>query len=108
MIEVVNVRNTDDTYEYVGRTRKFGDGSLGNPYELKDYNNDREKVIALFRESLWEQMKDRNSQQYIELQKLKQKALKGDLKLGCHCHPKKCHADVIKRAIEWMMSNDSN
>jgi hypothetical protein len=103
MIEVVNVRDTEDnTYEYVGRTKKFGDSSLGNPYELyKDGN--REEVVALYRPWLWEQIKNQSSLQYLELTKLKEKALSGDLKLGCHCFPKKCHADVVKRAIEWMI-----
>lgn len=60
----------------------------GNPFRLSDHNNDRDKVIDLYTQYIYNRCEDPNF-----LQELKNE-LKGKHLLCC-CHPKKCHADIL-------------
>lgn len=41
-----------------------------------------------------------------ELQRLKELAENGNLQLDCWCKPLPCHADVIKRCLEWAIESN--
>ena len=79
---------SDENNVYVGRvTDRFTtDFKWGNPYRLRDYGYNREKVLQLF-------------EQHILREKDLRESL-GDLKgkvLGCWCAPLRCHAEVLHR-----------
>lgn len=85
--------------EYVGRP-----STLGNPFVIgKD--GDRLEVITKYRRWLWKEMQHQGSV-YRKLLDLKQQAIIGDLNLICYCHPKPCHADVIKNCLAWLIQED--
>lgn len=70
---------------YIGRP-----GPWGNPFELADYDDDREKVLELYAEWLISQP---------ELVEKAKKELKGKV-LGCWCKTEKhpdalCHGDIL-------------
>ncbi len=78
-------------FRYVGRPSIFG-----NPFHL-ERESDRDLVLLEFAD-YW----------YAPEQKwLRERALleihKGQV-LGCYCHPKRCHADIIAGYIEWKNS----
>lgn len=74
---------------YIGRRLTMGGWKLPssewqNPFSLKQYDNNREKVLELYRE-------------YIESRPdliAKLSTLSGK-KLGCWCHPNPCHGDIL-------------
>lgn len=66
---------------YIGRGSKWG-----NPYELKDYAYDRNLVISLYSDYLY-------NNKYL-LSCLGE--LTGKI-LGCYCYPFKCHGDILVR-----------
>lgn len=76
---VVNVRDAEADI-YIGRN---GEGKWGNPFVLGRDGN-RDDVIARFREWLPTQ-----PQLMADLPELIGKTL------GCHCHPRACHGDVL-------------
>jgi hypothetical protein len=91
---VVNV--CKDAFDvYIGRdSKRFGaGGKFANPFWMRD-ESQREKVIEDFRRYLWEEIKTG------KITKEELLALDGK-RLGCYCHPKKCHGDVLVAAIEW-------
>ena len=98
MITVVNKRLA---YEIKGEAIYVGRPSiLGNPFTVQDYGHGH--AIAVFRKWLWKQMQS-NTEQRRELVRLAEKHKAGhDLTLVCWCKPKPCHADVIKKAIEYL------
>jgi hypothetical protein len=108
MIVVRNYRQFGDKGEYIGRQMKEIKGSvLGNPFKLKPYGPyDRGTTIKLYKKWLWNQMNNKESAVYSELQRLKDIADQGDLDLVCWCAPEACHGDIIKAAIEWLGSKD--
>ncbi len=61
----------------------------GNPFVI-GRDGDRDEVIALYRTYLWN-----NPELMGALNELKGKDL------ACWCAPRKCHADVLRRAIAW-------
>lgn len=74
---------------YIGRAIHMGGWSFpkskwSNPFNLKDYDNDREAVIKLYREYILSR-KDL-------LDSLPELAGK---RLGCWCAPEACHGDVL-------------
>ena len=101
MIEIVNLRKTDldrKQIQYVGR------GSvLGNRFKI-GINGNREQVIQKYRRWLWNRICDHDQRVTEELDRLKEIAKKGDLVLGCWCAPKRCHAEIIKNAINWIIN----
>ncbi|MFA5132527.1 MAG: DUF4326 domain-containing protein [Candidatus Paceibacterota bacterium] len=112
MINVANVRYTkysknDPTVIYVGRKMKdFGGSVLGNPYKINKQDNvldtGRDKVIRKYKMWLLERMKDKESDQFKEMIRLKRLSEAGNLTLLCWCWPLHCHGDVIKEILESM------
>lgn len=109
MITIVNVRKKQPadfppTFVYVGRRVGSWRGSpLGNSYKPAADTD----AITLFRQWLWDQMQDPTSPATVELHRLAALARAGDLQLGCWCAPEPCHAEVIKSAIEWLLTAHS-
>lgn len=89
--------------EYVGRSCGQYRGSvLGNPFKI-GRNGSREEVIAKYRRWLWKEMQKKEAV-WFELVRLGRKYLvQQQLVLVCWCYPEKCHAEIIKNAIEWMI-----
>jgi hypothetical protein len=65
----------------------------GNPFPMKT-ERDRARVIAQYRDWLWEQIKAGK----ISIEDLA--ALHGK-RLACHCAPRACHGDVLAAAARW-------
>lgn len=94
---------------YIGRSNSYKAGSaLANPFVLKDSKNDveRDRVVAQYRSWLWEKIQASDKGVMKELESLREQATCGDVHLLCYCSPKKCHGDVIKNCIEWMIANN--
>jgi len=89
--EVVNIKSGAKYDVYIGRAGKGMSGYFGNPFKIGE-DGDREQVIQKYKEWFWNRVNEdvefRN--RVIEL--------KG-MTLGCFCHPKLCHGDVI---IAWL------
>ena len=106
MITVINVRGIkypDDSIIYVGRqTGQWSESPLGNPFKLTN-ESERDSLITKYKNWLWGKMKDDHSAQSIELRRIADMSKRGDIKLGCWCTPKACHADVIKAAVEYLI-----
>ncbi|MEW6735018.1 MAG: DUF4326 domain-containing protein [Acidobacteriota bacterium] len=113
-ITVVNRRDSVEGI-YIGRkVASLGiEGSmLGNPFKLgsahatTNNNSDdeeRETVIKQYRAWLWNEILERSSV-WVELCRLRDMVLRGeDLKLVCWCAPKRCHGDIVKAALEWII-----
>jgi len=96
-IHVVNKRTLKGEGVYVGRP-----SLLGNPFKMKS-EADREKVIQEYRVWLWERVKERGKV-FAELMRIKKLAEIGDVNLICHCPPAKCHSEVVRACVEWMIS----
>tara|TARA_B100000700_G_C15063546_1_gene867794 strand:- start:9987 stop:10262 length:276 start_codon:yes stop_codon:yes gene_type:complete len=90
MAKAVNIRK-EKCDVYCGRGSKYG-----NPYVIGEDGN-RDNVISLYRNWLWNEIQTRRIT-IKELQSLNGK------KLGCYCKPKPCHCDVIVRAIKWSLT----
>ena len=81
---------------YIGR------GSpLGNPYKLtSSHPKERKEVIEKYKTYFYLTVsQNKNLLLMTELNKIRQMLKKGDVYLGCFCHPKPCHGDVIKEYI---------
>ena len=92
---------------HVGRPR-----ILGNPFPMSRAatavreDEIRKEVIAKYRVWLWARIKEQG-EEYKELVRIKDLHKSGKhVRLTCFCHPKACHADVIKRAVEWMAAQE--
>lgn len=84
---------------YVGRP-----GVLGNPYVVTTESK-RGEMIAKYEVWLRDRMRTTNPVSN-EIDRLVQHVLKGGtLSLECSCHPKQCHANVIKAVIEEELEN---
>lgn len=92
MCTVVN-KYKEDFDIYIGRGSKWG-----NPFPISGENS-REKVIDEYRFYLWSQIKS-GEVTTDDLLSLNGK------RLGCFCKPKPCHGDVIKKAVEWTISQN--
>ncbi len=76
---------------------------LGNPYVI-GRDGSREVVIEKYRRWLFRKIESKDAAVMKKLDAIREAAGQGDVMLLCHCSPAACHADVIKRAVEWMMS----
>jgi hypothetical protein len=89
-------RFTGKRQEYVGRFQ----GVLGNPY-LPGRDGTRDVVIRKYRAWLWQEIQARESSAvYRKLCELVR--VQEDLVLLCHCAPARCHAEVVKAAVQWL------
>lgn len=95
MIYVVNKSNADVSGHnciYVGRPSIFG-----NPFPLMR-EIDREMVLKKY--EIWFKKNLLKRKFKKALKNLEETAKNGDLYLVCWCHPKRCHADIIKRYLD--------
>ena len=99
---------------YIGRampTYGLAKSPLGNPWKLGSLLSP-EKILAEYRKWLWEQM-NLKGEAYLELQRIVKIVLSGrDVKLICWCKDAqgqgKCHGDIVKKALEWMIAEIQN
>ena len=104
-ITIVNLRTFKGPYEYIGRRMRNLPGSpLGNPYKVKPYGpyERNESVFTLYRQHLWDQIKDTQSEVFKELVRLLDLAKDQPLNLACWCAPESCHGEVIRNAIKYL------
>ena len=102
MITVVNKYKHDCT----GAVSVMRPSALGNPFLLKSAGGPytREESIRLFDESLQERLEAKDPAVCRAMNDLYERALEGDLKLMCVCDPLPCHAHVIKRVLDEVLS----
>jgi hypothetical protein len=98
-ITVVNIRKEDSTH-YVGRPTP-----CGNIFVMKN-ESERNQVCDDYQIWFDKQVNSDNRQSKFlsQLRAIYVSAKKGDVKLGCYCAPKRCHADTIKAFIEEQLS----
>jgi hypothetical protein len=97
-IEVGNVKDRQrfagKRTEYVGRFQ----GVLGNPFR-SGRDGTRDEAIAKYRRWLWNEINART----VVWDKLCVLALaQEELVLLCHCAPLRCHAEVVRSAVQWI------
>jgi len=100
-ISVINMRDDwpdvaaseKQTYLYVGRP-----SVLGNPFAM-GHERDRDLVIAAYRRWLHARYKQNTNQRMYILMLVDAIKSGSDVVLGCWCHPKECHADVIAELV---------
>ena len=113
MIDVINIGHRPAvidgaTYIYIGRTNiTYGlPGSLlANPERLPRgcAEEFRANAIQRYKRRLWKLMQS-DTEVQRELLRLAAIARERDLYLCCWCAPEACHGDVVKAAIEWILS----
>lgn len=101
--EVVGFK--DKNQIYIGRKYGNRQGSiLANPFII-GRDGTREEIIEKYRRWLWSEYK-KNGSVKQELVAIAERVKNGEkVKLVCWCHPKKCHGDVIKNCISWMLKD---
>ncbi len=91
---------------YIGRNgKKYGevDSPLANIFQM-ECEGDRDWVIEQYRKWLWGKVKRGEGKEWDELIRLLGLLRSGhELKLVCWCAPQKCHGDVIKACLLWML-----
>ena len=89
MVEVINLRTCKDWGKpgdmKIDRTTKWG-----NPFVMR-IESERDDVCNKY--ELW-------LDKQLRQKKLDIKDLKTAKRLGCHCNPKRCHGDYLKKKIE--------
>ena len=116
MLQVSNGKTTGFLGQnkiYIGRANKtynLAKSPLANPYVIGESTLNRTKVIELYREWLWYQIKSWQETGKLnpvveELLGICDRIKKGDrITLTCWCHPLPCHGDVIVRCVKWMIN----
>ena len=105
MIRVVNIRDWFSVdMVYVGRkSRKFKGSVLRNDYRIGRDGN-REEVIKKYKKWVWKKYNE-GGKVRREIDRLVEKVINGeDVVLGCWCKPKKCHGDVLRDLIDFLVS----
>ena len=77
---------------YVGRPSRWG-----NPYCI-GRDGDRDQVIELYRHYLWREVKAGRITR-ADLRSLDRHDL------VCWCAPSRCHAEVLRRAVQWALAD---
>ena len=95
------------TYKGPGEWICSSRSPLGNPFVM-DTESDREDVIKKYKFWISRQINLNDTATLRELNRLFNRAKKGDLNLICWCAPKPCHGDVIKKLLEEMLENEKN
>ena len=91
MTKVINI-HSDDLYDvYIGRAGKGMDGYFGNPYTPRTAA-ERGSAITQYKRWFWARVN--NDEEFHD----RVVTLQGKV-LGCFCHPKPCHGDVI---VAWL------
>lgn len=111
-LQVVN-RHTydgprDRSYLYIGRGTPLGNNwshVAGTTAQFKVET--RLDAIAEYRRWLWTQIQSARGPAFEALQEIKDRVTSGEkINLACSCHPKPCHGDVVKGAVEHLVQRD--
>jgi hypothetical protein len=90
---------------YIGRGNKsYGVVSsvLQNRFKI-DRDGNRDEVVEKYRKWLWVEV-NKKGEVFDELVRIAKKVKMGEkVELVCWCKPLKCHGDVVKSCIEWMI-----
>ena len=94
-------------WHYVGRSMGaspiYRGSPLANPYHQREHG--REEAVELYRKWLWKKVQAEDGPVMRELMEILEYSLsRKGISLGCWCAPRPCHAEVIKRCVEWMWS----
>jgi hypothetical protein len=90
---------------YVGRGTPLGNRATHEARWLKPgmvLAESREAAVEWFRRDLWQKMQD-DTVELRELTRLAAIARERKLVLQCSCAPLRCHAEVVKRAVEYLL-----
>jgi len=101
-IFIANKRLGEPYSDYVGRGHPLGNpfSHLSKKSHGAKYRKTRELAIFAYREWLTFQIENKNNIVVNALKDLRMRAKGGEvIKLGCFCHPKPCHAEVIREFI---------
>ena len=103
MVKVVNMKSYKGDGVYIGRKGYGFKGSvLMNRFKI-GVDGNRDEVIEKYRRWLWDEYK-KGGEVRDELIRLCEMVKDGkEVVLKCWCVPKRCHGEVVKRCIEWMM-----
>lgn len=102
MITVGNAKHGIPGGIYIGRAIKCWPASpLANPFHIGPGQN-RDKVLAHYREWLLERIEAGDTPIIKELGRIKALSKEGDVRLVCWCKPKRCHGDIIRDVLESM------
>jgi hypothetical protein len=88
---VVNWRQCKEGVIYIGRGRGGNPTKWGNPFPLPKHPSEQDLVVCLLRYA-WH-VHDRRLYEDVH------EDLAGK-KLGCFCHPKRCHGDILARIAD--------
>jgi hypothetical protein len=105
MIRVINVKNEySGDMVYIGRkSGKYRGSVLGNRFKI-GLDGDRNEVVRKYKRWVWEEYK-KGGVVKDEIDRLVELVKGGgDLKLGCWCHPKPCHGQVIIDLVGYIRS----
>lgn len=89
MVEVVNMRKCKD-WGKPGDIRIDRQTKWGNPFIM---HNESERDDVCNKYEVW-------INKQLRQKKLDIKELKNAQRLGCHCSPRRCHGDSLKKKIE--------
>lgn len=108
MFEVINGKNSGflgNSKIYIGRANKsylLKGSVLQNRFVIGQDGN-REEVVAKYRQWLWQEVQKRG-EVFDELVRIAERVKREEtVQLACWCKPLKCHGDVVKSCVEWMI-----
>lgn len=104
MEDKIKIRNKK-TYTGNGNYVERGT-ALGNPFALVNGEQDRDYAIDKYKEWLWKQIKHDGPERKMLMHLVAKFKKEGELNLICYCAPKRCHAEVIKAAIMWIIKEN--
>jgi hypothetical protein len=107
-IKLEKTLSKDGVCIYIGRfNKKYGSSVLSNPYKITE-DQDRDTVVEKYRLWLWKELK-KKGEVYNELLRIVKMVKKGEkVVLLCWCKPERCHGDIVKSCLLWMLKNDEN
>jgi hypothetical protein len=94
----------DSSYVYIGRPRGNAPLGLGNPFKVGE-GYQRGEAVDAFKGYAQDEWKNPNSELRKQVTALAERVYRGeDIKLVCWCKPKSCHGDIIKGAIDTLVT----
>lgn len=105
-ITIVNRKSFSGESEYIGRPMRGLAGSpLANQYKVVPHGpfTREESVLTLYRRWLWNEIR-MEGPAYNELLRLTRLSKQKELILSCWCAPQLCHGNIIKNAIEYLIT----
>ena len=97
--------------EGIIRAAVYRSTPLGNPFKMAGSSSEeRDRVCDAYEQWLPAVLLENGAElaQFNELVKLARNSECKTLELICHCAPKRCHADTIKRLLEKELCDDWN